>query len=283
MIYDTPSFVALLGVMAIALPNLRDKTAAPAQLPYLFQALALGVLYYVLYTINIGGDYMAGRFFAMPVFVAIWTIFYALRSDTRLDIIFCIAAIFITANTLKPLINDIREDCGNCMPIEGRIIDSQRIFGGNRLFSSLWPPVIRPEGQYIFARDGWNLANDVMREDQLVKKIYYIGMAGYYAGAGAQLIDELGLADPLIARLPAVKGQHFFSSHYRREVPEGYNDAIRTGSLEKMEPNLAQYYDALRTITSGNILDKERIRTILYFNLGYYDHFREAYVQSQKK
>jgi arabinofuranosyltransferase len=90
----------------------------------------------------------------------------------------------------------------------------------------------------------------------------------------------VALADPLLARLPA-RRQSFYIGHFRRNIPKGYKQALETGSLSGMEPPLARYYEKLRLITSGNLLDKERLKTILLFNLGAYDHWKEEYLNSQ--
>ena len=43
-----------------------------------------------------------------------------------------------------------------------------------------------------------------------------------------------------------------------------------------MNPDLAQYYEKLALITQGELWDWERLKTILWFNLGAYDHWRDA-------
>ena len=103
-------------------------------------------------------------------------------------------------------------------------------------------------------------------------------MLGYYAGAGNILIDELALADTLLARLPVTHDDGFFSGHFPRVIPVGYLEAVQTGSLEKMDSSLAMYYDKLRLITSGDLTDPERLKAVIEFNLGMYDHWKRDYL-----
>ncbi len=47
-----------------------------------------------------------------------------------------------------------------------------------------------------------------------------------------------------------------------------------------MDPALAQYYDKLRLIISGDLWSWERLEEIVRFNLGEYDYLRDEYVKN---
>ena len=56
-----------------------------------------------------------------------------------------------------------------------------------------------------------------------------------------------------------------------------------TGSLSEMDPDLRQYYEPLRLISSGPLFNWKRIEAIWRFNLGEYDHHRDAYGATQRR
>ena len=105
--------------------------------------------------------------------------------------------------------------------------------------------------------------------------------AAIYAGRETIIIDQYALSDPLLARLPPESFR--MAGHFRRAVPEGYETYRTTGSLEGMDPDLRQYYEPLRLIITGPLFNWQRIQTIWRFNLGAYDHHRDAYVATRER
>ena len=106
-------------------------------------------------------------------------------------------------------------------------------------------------------------------------------MSGIWAGQEVILIDQWALADPLLARLPTVAVNLNKVGHFMRRVPDGYLHLRKTGSLEKMDPQLREYYRPLRSIISDPLFSWDRLRTIMAFNLGHYDHFRRDYLRAR--
>lgn len=275
IVIDASSAVILLSITVFFLPE-RFRPVLSSSLPIM---LAAGIIIQVVYTILVGGDYMMGRFWALPIFAAVSLWFINMPTRWRPDILFAIVCLFITAHFSSQMLIDMRQDCKDCVPLNGRVINAHFVFGMNALVMKLDPLQLRSEGHYPFSRDGEKLR----KENTDIKRLFFVGMPAYYAGPAVNVIDELGLADALLARLPASKRQHFYISHFRRDIPNGYEDALRTGKLTMMEPNLARYYRALRLIISGNLLDTTRLKTILLFNLGYYDYWKEQHLSGMKK
>ena len=50
-----------------------------------------------------------------------------------------------------------------------------------------------------------------------------------------------------------------------------------------MDPDLRRYYEPLRLIITGPLFNWQRIQTIWRFNLGEYDHHRDAYVATRMR
>lgn len=102
-----------------------------------------------------------------------------------------------------------------------------------------------------------------------------IGYVGFAAGPSIYIIDRVGLGDPLLSRLPAVRPQDFSkwkSGHFHRLVPDGYEQSVVQNSNLISDPKIRQYYDVVRTITRGRLLSWERMVAIVNMNLGRYEY-----------
>lgn len=280
LLWDSAGAVLLISCIIFLLPaRFYRFVQLPAHLPRLPIFLALGMLVNSLYVIYVGGDYMAGRFWAFPVFAAICLWFILIPEKIRYDLVFAALCLLCITYFIPQTIHEIRRHCKSCISLKGRVIDARFVFITNRIVITLHPFKIRREGHYPFVEGGKKLKD----ENPEVKKLFYIGMTPYYAGNKIKIIDELGLADPLLARLPVSDLQNFYIGHFRRNLPTGYQYAIKSGDLSKMHTDLAKYYDKIRLIVSGNVWDTERLKTIALFNIGYYDHWKESYLLSLKK
>jgi arabinofuranosyltransferase len=115
-----------------------------------------------------------------------------------------------------------------------------------------------------------------------------VGLLGYYAGPTVHIIDSYALADPLLARLPAVPQWRI--GHFQRLLPDGYQEGLeacvqrafpngatrptRANCLDWPDTNriadpvVARKYDLIRTVTQGPLFSAERIRAIMRLNLG---------------
>lgn len=265
---DTASVLILLAALIFAACQWK-------KLPRIHAMLAVGVLLNTCYVIYIGGDYMMGRFWAFPFFVCTWLLIASLPENMRLD--YWATGLFsmLACASVPYFIEQIRIPCPTCIPVKGRVLDAQNVFWRNQLFDQYWPPRMRMEGQHKFGRKGKAMAAEGIPVFKIDRSM---GMMPFYTGASSIYIDELGLADALLARLPAGADRTFYVGHYRRDIPEGYEDAVHYGRLERMQPDLARYYEKLRLITQGELWDGERFKTIIRFNLGEYDRFRQLYL-----
>jgi hypothetical protein len=101
------------------------------------------------------------------------------------------------------------------------------------------------------------------------------GFIGYAAGPGVHFIDKYGLGDALLARLPAEVPWRI--GHFRRRVPDGYEETVRARRNLIRDPGVAAYYDRLQIIAAGPIWSAERFRTIAAMNMGRYERLIAAY------
>ncbi len=200
-----------------------------------------GVALYLAYVVWIGGDFMSGRFFSVPFFVAALAI---ADSVPRRWLLPGAAAVLI-AGLLLP-----------GAPLRGQLAGKQNRFDA---FG------IADERAVIFAHTGlahrwrdpappvtewseWGARLRRFRGGDVIEATS-IGGLGLAAGPEVHIIDLFGLADPLLARLTAVAGHQVPRSnpygwrvgHYGGPAPEGYADSIRGGQLKIRDPDLRDY------------------------------------------
>jgi arabinofuranosyltransferase len=229
---------------------------------------AVGILLYVLYVIKIGGDFMSGRFFAMPLFAAA-----VLISQVELKRSFCIILsilfLLIGLSGQHPTIFYNKKDSAPPKSNTGIVDEREYYFPstglitGSRYQSLPHYPTIR---QAKKARMG-------------NKKIYVkpnIGFFGYYAGPQIHIVDTMGLCDPLLAHLPVDETKKWRIGHFERAIPKGYPETLNTGQNCIEDPEISKLYDIITEITRGKIFSLKRFILIIKFNLGYYDNLKKG-------
>ena len=155
--------------------------------------------------------------------------------------------------------------------------------------AAIWP-------YHIFARVGF----EILHSPDRVHETGSIGLTGYAAGTEKIIVDFYALADPLLARLPVEDPERWRIGHFRRAVPDGYIERLaaidlmdadlraygvsesadeleRLEFLGRMHPivpaNLNELYKRLAVVTqTDDLWSVERLKTILRFNLGAFDH-----------
>lgn len=207
--------------------------------------LGVGIVLYVAYTIVIGGDFMSGRFFASPGFLAVCLLARApapqwLTKQTKMFALLAIAGILVVL-----LVTRAMEKPDFTVPGNG-IADEQRFYySDNGLFPVLkkWMTTesepIHPWGQWGIAFKSQALA--VGRPIVVVEgEEGNAGMPGYYAGPAVHILDAMALTDAFLARLPAIPGARV--GHYRRVLPPGYAGTVLhaapTTEIEALRPLL---------------------------------------------
>lgn len=226
-------------------------------------ALAAGVALYLLYIVRIGGDFMSGRFLAAPLLVA--TVVVVMLADSRLRRRShqVAAAALVVAFGLAGYVPVWRagNPSGDQARRDGDIADERAYY---RPHTGLLNPSRTP---HPWAAQGLELR----AQGPAVVEHGNVGFLGYYAGPDVHIIDRNGLTDPLLARLPVRDPADWRIGHFRRNVPDGYVETLRSGQNQIHDPALAAYYDVLVTITRGPLWDGARWRAIWRMNTGFYD------------
>ena len=117
----------------------------------------------------------------------------------------------------------------------------------------------RPHPEHIWRAMGESLRAQNRGEPFVCEGI---GFLGYFAGPHVKVVDLLGIGDPLLAHLPLDRAVALRVGHYRRRIPDGYLESLRTGQNRLGNPSLARYYADLRLATSGPLLSWERLFAI---------------------
>jgi len=227
--------------------------------PALAQA---GGLLYVLYFIKIGGDFIGFRFFALSALLsALILLSYLERIPTgRLKLQLGIASI-IAGLAYSLLIPHSPLRCA----FDGPFPDDVRYYYPGSALSK-WRPGKRFPFATFHALKDFDSCSSIWANTFRIS-VTNGGIRGFCRGPQDHIIDPYGITDPLIARLPSSKISNLFSpGHLMKEIPLGYIDSIRENQDLIRDPELAAYYDKIRTVVSGQLFSAERWRDIFKLN-----------------
>lgn len=256
----TPGLIALAAVAASASRRSGDR----------FLAAGLGL--YLFYILSIGGDFMSGRFLAAPFLLGVLWLLHRLRlTPARAALALLALAGLHLATPLNPL--HTRADYEHKKFDTAGIADERGYY-----FQETGLCNARPE--LDFPRHPWKSEGLILRAVGTKLAVYgNIGLAGFYAGPRTHIIDVYGLADPLLARLPAKPGCRI--GHFERELPAGYVETWKYRQNLLQDKRLAEYYDRLCNITQGPLFRLSRWKDMVNMNLGLYDGLLSEYTRQE--
>ncbi len=218
---------------------------------------AAGVALYLAYVVRIGGDFMLGRFLAVPLFVVV-----ALAADlvpgARRG--WVVAGVLVLGALVPggPLLS--------ATPKPGAwfhgIADERAYYYANTgLLPRLRPGFV--EHEHVIA--GRQARAITEQKGEAFQVFESIGFFGYYAGPKLHIIDALALGDPFLARLPVPTPRDPRSwriGHFKRALPDGYRETIADGRNVIADPRLARLYDDVRLVTTGGLFEPARWRAL---------------------
>jgi arabinofuranosyltransferase len=123
--------------------------------------------------------------------------------------------------------------------------------------------------RHSFANPDWPRAGETPAPPlELAEACGLLGAAGVGRGPHVHLLDDCALADPLLARLPAMFNSHWRPGHFRRLTPPGYRESLESASNLITDPALKRLYDDVRLVTRGPVWSRDRLRAIWRLNTG---------------
>jgi arabinofuranosyltransferase len=248
--------VTLTAIAIAAVVAVSQRNAAP-------RALAAGIVLYLVYVVSIGGDFMAGRFLAVPLFASV-LLMARLLTGSRTLWASAAAVLLIVGTTATHLPLWSNSHYGDAAPKPSGVVDERAVYFRERSLA------LAKRG--TFRDPDWPSARKVGSRTSVIDTCGLMGAAGLDFGPYIHLLDECALADPLLARLPAVFNPEWRTGHYRRMIPAGYRESLESSTNQIQDPALHRFYEQLRVITrSERIFSGERLRAIVAMNAGTYD------------
>jgi arabinofuranosyltransferase len=243
----------------------------------------IGMLAYALYVLRIGGDFMSGRFLAAPLLMGVLAL-TSLRTSTSPAWKWwampaaAVVLLGLCGADNAPLLSTSRFGADDPFDknIEYHGINDERRFYYPECGLRRQPARgLRPN--HYWSIQGFDAGRGGRRE---VVVRGSVGFFGYHAGPSVHIIDYNGLADPLLARLPAKKRWRI--GHFVRLIPEGYPETWQYGYGRNMiaDQHLATFYGHLARVTQGPVWEPQRLRDILNFMSGTYDPLVDRYVET---
>ena len=270
---DSLGFIVFLFALVLAV----GRRSAPAV------ACLAGVLFYGLYTVGAAASatHMAGRFFALPIFVSFVAFAFLVESKKDLAFIVLLTIAFVLWNPVAPTkmgtkkykYTKVSPSCVDTswhVHMEGMAVKNFK--------KHLKPPF------HDWMEDGKKFSRDKKHRIHLGGALggEAIGYFGFAAGPHKIVVDYVGLGDPLLARLPPVYSHVVKSGHHYRFVPKGYLRSLGSLKNELEDPNLRTYYDRLNSLTRDDLFSFGRLWHIIQMNLGVYDPLIRKYIAGKE-
>lgn len=256
-VYTDPLLVLLIATAAFHALRSRDR---------LIMLLGSGMLLYVAYTIIVGGDYMSGRFFATPGFLALCLLARMPVPQWWLEKGEVIGSLVIVSVAVLLAVRVIPQE-REILPGNGIVDERRNNYAGNGLL-----PVLRKR---------WVTGSEVAMKPQrytgnlVVKEEGTAGMPGYYSGPNVHIVEYFAISDAFLARLPAFPGSRV--GHYKRELPMGYLESVLDASPRTDFEELRPLLNDVTMATRAPLLAEGRWPAIWRLLSGRYNWARESY------
>lgn len=231
--------------------------------------LAAGVVLYLLVVFHSGGDYMSGRFLAVPFFLSLYLVIRWLQDSPRAHRFvlpgLALALLLLAVTTPRsPVFHPlITQRASNARDFdynhgEGDISDEGAVYCPATCLYNLGNLKSDPRYQELYSVGKQHLVN-----------LGAIGMAGYYVTPSVHIVDQFALADPLLSHLSANPKSRI--GHFYRDVPGGYMASLNQSKNLIDDLCVHRLYDDIRPVATGPVFSLERFKKIVKLNSGYSD------------
>lgn len=258
--------------------------------------LACSVMLYYIYIVWIGGDFMVGRFFTIPLLVSLCGLLslrIVYQSKKKLILIICtLVSCIIFNSAISPLITSNyflwgTKNATYILHSNGTADERNAYFNSGSFYkyitkilnhTSIAYSNIHIDSLLVLGKKSLVLNP---QKDNSSENSYASGILVYNYNPKIYISDSFGLGDPLLSKLPAHYVPWWRVGHMWREIPVGYESTLETGINNIENQSLHQYYEFISLIVRDkNLLKKERLKTIILMNLGKYDYLIDEYQKS---
>jgi len=236
-LFQTPATTILvgLGVLAGLAGGTRERL------------LALGIALHTAYLWKIGGDFMEGRMMALDALVGCYLIATVARR-LPLAVPGALTAALVALLALRMVTTPVENSTGELH----QVVDERRFY---YVHYGLMSP-----------QRGWpGLAATAPGQPEV--SVTYTGCA-FIGGrrltfpSWVWIVDNCGLVDPFIARLPAAFDTAPTAGHFSRKTPLGYYDMVQTGVPVGLTEDETRLFDLTYKIATGPLFDRDRLAAI---------------------
>jgi arabinofuranosyltransferase len=237
------------------------------------RAVCAGILFYLLYVVAIGGDFMSGRFFAVPVFLAVAEAVRTNGKNTR-----PLADSFPGASAAAVILVMIHFFGFNGFVAAN--ISRNGIADERQVYAPALSLAAVHDGSPI-QRVSWvRAAQELGKTGPSVMRAIAGGVVGYYGGPNVHVLDVNALGDPLLSRLPSRSESRI--GHFERRIPEGYEDSLQSGILKIEDPDLRDYCQVVWSVTRGPVWSASRMGESNRLITGGYDLLLDNYLSRSR-
>jgi arabinofuranosyltransferase len=234
--------------------------------------VAGGVASYLAYVVWIGGDFMSGRFLAVPVFTAV-AASLAVVSSRAIEVTRLRRHLLAGAAAAVAVIGLF-----GMYPRSTHEPDSHGVGDARRFWADALSLNALRDGRNVLRIHWVQSAIEARNRAQPMVVIRgSLGLYGYYCGPTVHVIDRFALADPLLSRLPARAGSRI--GHFERRMPDGYVESVTTGENVVVDPHLRAYYQEIRMATRSPVLSIDRLRRLVPVSFGFSSGSLENYLE----
>jgi arabinofuranosyltransferase len=274
------------GILAIGLALVLGLGSQRSMLA----SASAGLLLSLAYLFRVGGDFMVGRSFTPSIVLAACMLARVELGQRSAWPRRAFATVLLAAAILAPLApwkagpgydSSRVASLGAFRPDVG-ILDERGIYfpvtGLLRTERSRW-------NDHPWVRQGEGLRAAAEQAPLGPSFAAGTGMTGFHAGPRVQLLDQNGLADPVLARLPMPAGEPWRIGHFARPLPAGYHETLATGIDHLRDPDLAGYYGLLERVTRGELWSTARLAAIWRLHFGAtrarFEDYRERFARRE--
>lgn len=236
--------------------------------------LGVGIVLYGAYTIVIGGDFMSGRFFTSPGFLALCLLARA-PVPQWLSVPAEVFALIAVVEIL--VILPVAMERSNYTVPDNGIADERRFYYPYNGLVPVLEKWVRTGSEPIhpWGKIGVRLKAEADRVGMpIVATEGSAGMTEFYGGSSVHNVDEMALTDAFLARLPAVPGSRV--GHYQRILPPGYSKTALSASPTTEVEALRPLLNDVTLVTRAPLFAEGRWNAIWRLLSGYYQWVYEG-------